>query len=408
MARPIHILSLDGGGSWALIQAMTLGNLYGMDTPGRQILRHFDFAFGNSGGSVIIAGLMVDQTPAMLLQQFLDPTMRAAMFTPLPRTSIWRWVRLRFDVGPKYQTEPKRQALRARGLNVPLETVVHADGHHSYVVIVGFDYDRERAFFFRSKPSLRTHAVEVNLADAVHASSTAPVNYFQMPADVEVRIEPSKTSETIRFWDGAITGLNNPAVVAVAEALSVGKRPDDIAVLSIGTAGNMLPNTRSAQTADSAYVLQSGGVSVFDGAKKLATAVVNDPPDLASFLAHTALCGRTPAKDGEPTIGDTAIVRMNPALTPRWDASARRWDHPEGLDATTFKRLLALAMDATSAADVDMIVAMATAWMQDKVTNQPIRFHFRDPDRGMVAEIGHLKFSEARARWKAIAPKGVL
>ena len=37
-----RILSLDGGGAWALIEVMTLIDLYGADTPGHEVLKEFD------------------------------------------------------------------------------------------------------------------------------------------------------------------------------------------------------------------------------------------------------------------------------------------------------------------------------------------------------------------------------
>jgi len=40
------ILSLDGGGSWALIQAKVLHNMYG-DITGHELLRKFDMAIAN-------------------------------------------------------------------------------------------------------------------------------------------------------------------------------------------------------------------------------------------------------------------------------------------------------------------------------------------------------------------------
>jgi len=53
-----RILSLDGGGTWALIEAMALGDLYPGET-GHQILSHFDLATANSGGSIVLGGLML-------------------------------------------------------------------------------------------------------------------------------------------------------------------------------------------------------------------------------------------------------------------------------------------------------------------------------------------------------------
>ena len=49
-----RILSLDGGGTWALIQVKTLISLYGGDTPGQTILQDFDLIAANSGGSIVL------------------------------------------------------------------------------------------------------------------------------------------------------------------------------------------------------------------------------------------------------------------------------------------------------------------------------------------------------------------
>jgi hypothetical protein len=48
---PYRILSLDGGGAWALIQVRTLMTLYGESTSGHEALRNFDLAAGNSGAA---------------------------------------------------------------------------------------------------------------------------------------------------------------------------------------------------------------------------------------------------------------------------------------------------------------------------------------------------------------------
>jgi uncharacterized protein len=44
-----RILSLDGGGSWALIEIRALMEIYG-DRSGREILSEFDLVAANSGG----------------------------------------------------------------------------------------------------------------------------------------------------------------------------------------------------------------------------------------------------------------------------------------------------------------------------------------------------------------------
>ena len=96
---------------------------------------------------------------------------------------------------------------------------------------VGFDYELSRAAFFRSQATSSPSwgdggSADVTLAEAIHASTNAPVNYFDAPA-----LLPSCNA---RFWDGGITGCNNPVLAAVTEALVKQHKNTDIVALSIG------------------------------------------------------------------------------------------------------------------------------------------------------------------------------
>lgn len=152
------------------------------------------------------------------------------------------------------------------------------------------------------------------LADAVHASSTAPIFYFDKPAEVTCAVEDGEPVGR-RFWDGAISGLNNPAAAAVAEAMAIGHAAAAIGLLSIGTAGNFLPNSRVDRRADAELVEKRGDLFFLRDIRQVATAVLGDPPDFASFLAHTALGGRAPTAAGEREPA-SSVARLNPALTP--------------------------------------------------------------------------------------------
>ena len=54
--KKYHILSLDGGGSWALIQVRVLIDLFGANVSGYAVLKNFDLVTANSGGSVVTVG----------------------------------------------------------------------------------------------------------------------------------------------------------------------------------------------------------------------------------------------------------------------------------------------------------------------------------------------------------------
>ncbi len=406
MARTCRILSFDGGGCWALIQARALAALYGGDTPGRTILAEFDFAFANSGGSIVLGGLAVDKTPNEIAQIFLDESLRRRMFVGKSPFSPLTWLNHMIGIGPKYKTAPKLEMLRKQLGRGQLLTLAGtgADGvaRQTHIAIVAFDYDRERHFLFRSAPEgpkSNVHCVNCELAEAVHASTTAPVNFFDRPATLKVRRNGGPHVETLRLWDGGVTGLNNPVAAAVCEALSLGRRADDCKVLSIGTANVFLPNTRTNRSARPNYVTKRTARFFARDIKKLSTAVLGDPPDFASFVAHCMLGGRAPAEFDAPPITETAVIRLNPAITPAWTG---RWEAPAALGRDDFDRLLNLPIDALAESDVALIDRLAERWMRDEVYNQPIRFNFFNPDSAMVAEVGHLAFSDAKAQWAAL------
>src|SRR5689334_9790504 len=108
-----RILSLDGGGSWALIQVMTLIDLYsakrdGTDVTGHQVLKKFDLAAANSGGSLTLAGLIMNWSLSDLLGLFMRQSMREQIFvaTSFIADPIAHLTNL-VDFGPKYDTAAK-------------------------------------------------------------------------------------------------------------------------------------------------------------------------------------------------------------------------------------------------------------------------------------------------------------
>jgi len=69
------ILSLDGGGSWSILQLLTLKERFKNEIPtlnGHAILREFDMVIANSGGSIVLAALCQDWTIDKTLELFMD------------------------------------------------------------------------------------------------------------------------------------------------------------------------------------------------------------------------------------------------------------------------------------------------------------------------------------------------
>ena len=184
----------------------------------------------------------------MALDQLLDYFQTSDL--PFPREPWskpdhwYHWLTRRLlRLGPKYDTQKKRSGLlkfmpdlgSMKLTEIP-QRIKQANGQLTHFLIVAFDYDWKRAKFFRSNPDSLANSsgpTDATLAEAIHASSTALVNYFNAPARL-----PGTVNRGNRFWDGGVTGDNNPVLAAVTEALANGQgriAHQDLPILSIGT-----------------------------------------------------------------------------------------------------------------------------------------------------------------------------
>ena len=80
---PYSILSLDGGGSWALIQAKVLYERYAKTNPqiaGHEVLRHYDLVIANSGGSLVLSMLCADMKLRDIVDLFNDTAILKSIF----------------------------------------------------------------------------------------------------------------------------------------------------------------------------------------------------------------------------------------------------------------------------------------------------------------------------------------
>ena len=102
----IRILSLDGGGTRAGILAKTLGQLYGAQTQGRDIIRQFDFIAGNSGGSIVMTALCCNYTPQDIAAFYDDPATLRRLFSPKWSAALSRVALLR-TLFPPYSATGK-------------------------------------------------------------------------------------------------------------------------------------------------------------------------------------------------------------------------------------------------------------------------------------------------------------
>ena len=396
-----RVLSLDGGGVWALIQVKALIELYGPDKPGREVLQDFDLVAANSGGSIVLGCLIENFTLSKTLAFFNDEAERKAIFSK----SVSLGDKVLHDLaglGPKYSEKNKlltfQRVLAQKGNQFLSDAVagIRRPGAKEdlHVLVISFDYDRNRATFFRSTPATGPQwghgdASKIKVAEAIHASTNAPVNYFDGPA-----IFPDREG---RYWDGGISGCNNPVLVAVTEAIVKGNSPTDIVALSIGTATVALPGPQPGDQSSSPYMREISKPGIKNDLSKLAGAVLDDPPDIATFLAHVM----TGSGAGLGTkVADSRIVRMSPLVSPvkKKENGADVWTAPGSVTADQFKNLVNLDFDVVEQSEVDEISNYTDLWLKNEVPNQPVRMN----GSTLVCELGQGTFDNAKAAWKAI------
>jgi uncharacterized protein len=174
-----------------------------------------------------------------------------------------------------------------------------------------------------------------------------------------------------------------------------GRDPAKLAVLSIGTATVALPRQEPGDP-PSPFVQPTLEPNIVPDLRKVATAIIDDPPDIATFLAHlmTTCSGRG---DGR---SDSRVVRMNPMIAPV--RKGARVSAPGSMTPEEFDFLKNLGLDAIEKQEVDAIARYADLWLKDAAPNQPIRMN----GETFKVELGQKKFSKAKAAWKKLSRLG--
>jgi uncharacterized protein len=403
MANPFRILSLDGGGPWSLIQARTLGAIFAPDMPGRELLSHFDLVISNSGGAVVVAGLLANMTTesivtscfanqARLHQIFMKTTPTADPVADILRplgldfyeySTVAKLAALRDVLGTVADTHiPDLPSLFPQGLTAPK------------FIFTAFGYDRLREVHFRSDPASPaasdTHDAPLTLAEAVHASSNAPLLYFDAPAIVGVG------TGSVRFWDGGVGGYNNPVLQGVVEAIAYGVPRETIQVISLGSGTVMQPLASEFPNADPALVRATPGYSLARDVNKIAGAIIDDPPDAASLHAYLLLGRPLPPRVGGvvQSQGTAGFVRFSPLIRPHLVNGA--WQAPRNFQGTDWTTLSELELICIEPAQIALLQKLTDCWMASDpldIPNQPVRLTWPT----FACELGCDSFADALA-----------
>lgn len=401
MPDKYKILSLDGGGTWALLQVRALQAIYGPTAKGHDILKNFDLVAANSGGSITAAGLFANLPLDKVMGLFTDPKTLKQIFVkvgflPHPIETIFA----EFGAAPKYSTADKLKGLikvfsafqgsfSKLTLRQASDQVWDNVGKRVKLIITAFDYDTQRAVFFRSHASPASSSdlyLNTKLIEAVHASSTPPVLYFDHPALVGKG----------RYWDGGVAGLNNPVLVAVLEGMIAMPDREAINVLSLGTGTVRIP-VDSAANAPETLTAKPVKSEIFPtDLEAFAGSILDDPPDAASFDAYVALGLPLPAANEVP-LASSRFVRLNPRIGPI--KTGNTWSAPpyfQGVQGREkLSRLTKMHLDAIAPKDVEAIKALADAWViGDQVPNQGIR-----SDPAYNVQIGFAEAAKGIQAW---------
>lgn len=209
-----RILSLDGGGIKGTFTASVLAELEMM--AGKRIVEYFDLITGTSTGGIIAIALGLGIPAHEVLQFYLErgPDI-------FPSTGLHRRIRyvLRHLMCPKHSSRKLRDAIESvmgdRKLGESICRLVVT----SYDAVRGDVHLFKTSHHERFKQDYRLPAVDVAMATA------AAPTYF-----------PAFTGENgLTHLDGGVWA-NCPATVGLIEAIGVlGKRPEDIDIMSIGT-----------------------------------------------------------------------------------------------------------------------------------------------------------------------------
>jgi len=403
------ILSLDGGGSWALIQVRILQERYPNPAlTGHEILKKYDMVIANSGGSLVLAALCANKTLQEIRALFEDEEVLKTIFHKK---------NIHIPDLDRFSSEQKKIGLiNALGVTGDLfvnELPAYIGKPSLQLIITGFDYNTTRSVFFRSNegsmmeddnimaavagkaplnPNPDFHSI--TLLDAVHASTNAPVLFFDKPAVINYHINGYQTKDRL-MWDGAVGGNNNPVAVGLLEALANGEQKDDIRIISLGTCTNIYPVMYGeANDAIPEYdwlVKESHMLNDLEEAKKLAMAVVDDPPDAATFIANQIL--------GLPNVQtQNRLIRINPMLKAilsedgtRWNCPGNNWP-PEDLNT-----IYRMDMAITESDKIALINKLCDDFFEGYFTNQGIR----TGGKRLEAILGHKTFKDAMHDWRS-------
>ncbi|TPD70545.1 patatin-like phospholipase family protein [Flavobacterium microcysteis] len=396
------ILSLDGGGSWSLLQLLTLKDRY-PDKTGHAILKEFDMVIANSGGSIILAALVEDWPLDKAIALFKEQKIREKIFS---KNSFWeRFFPVDYikSIGPKYSSKRKGKAFQKlfvesakRQMNELPDFIGKPD---LKLIVCTYDALNNRAKFFRSYGS-GPYYDSVKLTQAIHGSSNAPIQYFDFPA----RFKAKNSGVFFELWDGALGGFNNPIAAGVIEAIKSGVPKDSITLVSLGTSNKSMSNDDKKKFYDIKQItieqrfkkykfwlwkpqLQFFKMAIVNQAKT----ILYEPPDWSNYVALMFLFGEEYKNGLDPT-QLKRFVRLSPMI----HTDKNTLPEVEELLNTLYR----MDMNLTKDEEIQKLEECYANWKEGKIPNQPIEYSITR-DNELLPSFGHVKYNDGISDWKS-------
>ena len=261
--KPFRILCLDGGGIRGVITARILQEVE------KQIQGHcqqpladyFDMIAGTSTGSLLASSIALGYSSKELVELYAQRGLEIFPYQSLGSLARWKLVWKYGLSAPKFSNEGLVKVLSSmpgfqrNGEPVRLKEVGKVPGQDRpspILLILAYDaLHRNTTFFTNHHPALARRWYDTMPLWKICVASASAPTFF--PA-CELTHEESGVADdgsgeaghdVTEQWsfphvDGGVTA-NNPALCAVAQAIKLGHRLEDIQLLSIGTGQNKKP-----------------------------------------------------------------------------------------------------------------------------------------------------------------------
>ncbi|MBD2605242.1 patatin-like phospholipase family protein [Scytonema hofmannii FACHB-248] len=271
--KPFRILSLDGGGIRGIISALILQQVEKeLEEKGTSLLEHFDMIAGTSTGSLLAAGVAIGKPIKDLIEMY-----EKEGETIFPYHGFWSVfnivkrakIILKYGLSsPKYDNEGLikvlKKVLTINGKEVTLKDVGKNEGQEipkPILLILAYDtlyrnttfftnyYDRKKARnelpWYLKQPLWKICVSSASAPTFFPGFELDHEEYLYANYDEKKIIKNEKGEEIRTQWsfphvDGGVTA-NNPSLCAIAHALDLGYKLENISLLSIGAGQDTEP-----------------------------------------------------------------------------------------------------------------------------------------------------------------------